>query len=131
MSFVKRFFSSILSVEPQERMKLLFLSMSYFFIIIGYTITRDLHDTDLCFLVGSEYQPMARILSLFVLIVPLFLYAKMVDTLRRYQLLIVISLFYGLSGLVFAYFLGAPGIGMINTEPGAYRVFGWLILLFH
>ena len=130
MHFIKRFFSSILSVEPQERLKLLFLSMSYFCIITSYTITRDLRDTVFVSIVGSEYQPLALIISLFVLIAPLFLYAKMVDSLRRYQLLIVFSLFYGISGLVFAYFLGAPGIGMINTQHSAYRVFGWLFYFF-
>lgn len=130
MGLFKRFFSSILSVEPQERKKLFYLSMSYFFIIIGYTITRDLRDTIFVSIVGSEYQPLARILSLFVLIVPLIFYAKMVDLLRRYQLLIVISLFYGIGGLIFAYLLGTPGIGMINTEHSAYRIFGWLFYFF-
>ena len=76
MGFVKRFFSSILAVEPQERMKLMFLSMSYFFIIIGYTITRDLRDTVFVSIVGSEYQPIARIFSLFVLILPLISLCK-------------------------------------------------------
>lgn len=130
MSFVKRFFSSLLSVEPQERLKLMFLSMSYFFIIIGYTITRDLRDTVFVSIVGSEYQPLAKILSLFALILPLFIYAKMVDSMRRYQLLIAFSLFYGVFGLVFAYLLGAPGIGMINTEHNAFRIFGWLFYFF-
>lgn len=130
MSLGKRFFSSILSVEPQERLKLMFLSICYFFIIIGYTITRDLHDAVFASIVGSEYQPIARIFSLFVLIVPLIFYAKLVDILRRYQLLVVISFFYGISGLVFAYFLGVPGIGMINTEQSAYRIFGWLFYFF-
>jgi ATP:ADP antiporter, AAA family len=130
MSFVKRFFNSILSVEPQERLKLLFLSLCYFFIIIGYTITRDLRDTIFVAIVGSEYQPIAKILSLFAFILPIFLYAKMVDSMRRYQLLIVFSLFYGICGLIFAYYLGVPEIGMVNTEQGPYRFFGWLFYFF-
>lgn len=130
MSFVKRLFSSLLSVEPQERLKLLFLSLSYFFIIIGYTITRDLRETIFMSTVGSEYQPIAKILSLFVLILPLFLYAKMVDMMRRYQLLIAFSLFYGISGLIFTYFLSFPGIGMLNTEHSPFRLFGWLFYFF-
>lgn len=130
MSFVKRFFSSILSVEPQERLKLLFLSLSYFFIIVGYTITRDLRETIFMSTVGSEYQPIAKILSLFVLIVPLFVYAKMVDVMRRYQLLMAVSLFYGIIGLFFAYLIGLPGIGMENTEHSAYRLLGWTFYFF-
>jgi ATP/ADP translocase len=130
MSFLKKFFGSMLSVEPQERLKLMFLSMAYFFVITGYTITRDLRDTVFTKIVGAEYQPWARILALFALILPLFLYSKMVDRLRRYQLLIASSLFYGIGGLAFAYFLGSPGIGMLNTELSCYRIFGWLFYFF-
>jgi AAA family ATP:ADP antiporter len=130
MSCFKRFFGSILSVEPQERLKLMFLSMAYFFVITGYTITRDLRDTVFTKIVGAEYQPWARILALFALILPLFLYSKMVDRLRRYQLLIASSLFYGVGGLAFAYFLGSPGVGMLNTELSPYRIFGWLFYFF-
>jgi AAA family ATP:ADP antiporter len=130
MSFVKRFFGSILSVEPQERLKLMFLSAAYFFVITGYTITRDLRDTVFSKVVGADYQPLARMLSLFALILPLFLYSKMVDRLRRYQLLIASSLVYGIGGLAFAYFLGSPGIGMPNTKLDPYRFFGWLFYFF-
>lgn len=130
MDFFKKFFSSILAVEPQERSKLLFLSIAYACIISSYTITKDLRDTIFVSTVGSEYQPYARILSMFVFIVPLFFYAKLVDRLRRYQLLFIFSIIYGLAGLIFAYYLGDPSIGLLNTHQSAYRIFGWLFYFF-
>lgn len=130
MNFLKKFFSSILAVEPQERSKLLFLSIAYACIISSYTITKDLRDTIFVSTVGSEYQPYARILSMFVFIIPLFFYAKLVDRLRRYQLLFMFSLIYGFAGLFFAYFLGHPSIGILNTQQSVSRIFGWLFYFF-
>lgn len=130
MSFAKSFFSSLFSVEPQERLKLLFLSLCYFCIIFGYTITQNLRETVFVEIVGKEYQPFAKIIGMFALLLPLFLYSKMVDKLRRYQLLCSVSIFYGLTALLFAYFLSDPAIGMINTNKSAYRLFGWLFYFF-
>lgn len=130
MNIIKNFFSSILSVEPQERLKLLFLSLVYACIIGSYTITKDLRDTVFVSIVGTEYQPYAQMIAWAIFIIPLFFYAKLVDSLRRYQLLFVFALFYGVAGLIFAYLLGSPSIGLSNTQQSAYRVFGWLFYFF-
>lgn len=130
MKIIKNFFSSILSVEPQEQLKLLFLSLIYACIIGSYTITKDLRDTVFVSIVGTEYQPYAQMIAWAIFILPLFFYAKLVDRLRRYQLLFVFALFYGIAGLVFAYFLGDHSIGLPNTHQSAYRLFGWLFYFF-
>ena len=67
---------------------------------------------------------------MFVLIVPIFIYSKMVDRMRRYQLLCALSLTYGFVGLLFAYLLGHPSIGLLNTSPSSGRLFGWLFYFF-
>ncbi len=127
---IKDVVGSLLAVDPHERLKLLFLSLSYFFIVMGYTITRDLRDVVFASTVGVEYVPIARILSMIVLIAPLFLYSKLVDRLRRYQLLCYLSLFYGSAGLLFTYFLGHSSIGMLNTSHSAWRLIGWVFYFF-
>lgn len=130
MSFARRIFSSLLSVEPKERLKLFFLSLSYFCIIVSYAITRELRDSIFSAIVGSEYIWKARIIGMVVFIAPLFLYAKMVDRFRRYQLLCILSTFYGLATLVFAWFLGDPGMGLLNTNISSHRIFGWIFYFF-
>lgn len=130
MRFIKRLLSSLLSVEPKERLKLFFLSLAYFCIIVSYAITRELRDSIFSSIVGSEYIWVARIIGWIVFIVPLFLYAKMVDRFRRYQLLCILSTFYGIGSLIFAYFLGDPGIGLLNTSLNSHRLFGWIFYFF-
>ncbi len=127
---VKRLFNSVLAVEPQERMKLLFLSMCYFCIIVAYTVTRDMREIIFTAVVGKDYIPLAGMLGMVVFIAPLFLYSKMVDRMRRYQLLCAVSLFYGIVGLIFAFFLADPAIGMANTNQSVYRIYGWLFYFF-
>jgi len=130
LASVKRTMNSLFAIAPHERLKVLFLTMSYLLIVASYTISREVKDTVFTAIVGSGSIPLARILSMVVLIVPLFFYAKLVDRLRRYQLLCVCALFYGIVGLIFTFFLGHPIIGMLNTNASSNRVFGWLFYFF-
>jgi len=65
-----------------------------------------------------------------MLILPILLYSKMVDKVRRYYLLITYSSLYAILSLVFVFFLGHPTIGLGNTNQSFYRLFGWLFYLF-
>lgn len=114
----------------QERLKFIFLGAVYFFLIFGNSIVKDLKDAIFMNIVGRTYVPLAKILAMFVLIPPIFLYAKIVDKLRRYQLLAFFGAFFGIVGIIFAIFLGHPTIGLINTNTNPYRIFGWLFYFF-
>jgi ATP:ADP antiporter, AAA family len=127
---IKSFFGSLLTIEPHERVKFFMLTMVYFFIIVGYTVSRELKYSIFTAVVGRYYLYHVNVLSMFVVIFPLYVYAKMVDRLRRYQVLCACCLFFGLVGLLFAYLLGHSTIGMSNTNSSVFRVFGWLFYLF-
>ncbi|TET34113.1 hypothetical protein E3J61_03265 [Candidatus Dependentiae bacterium] len=111
----------------QERLKFIFLGAVYFFMIFGNSIIKDLKDVIFMNIVGRTYVPLAKILSMFVLIPPIFLYAKIVDKLRRYQLIAFFGAFFGIVGIILAIFLGNPTIGLMNTNTNPYRLFGWLV----
>jgi AAA family ATP:ADP antiporter len=113
-----------------ERLKLLFLSLLFFLTIGGYTVIRTVKDSLFTNIVGDEYLGWAKMWSIIILIPAILIFSKLVDLMRRYQLLYVYSMFYGLGGLVIAYFIGHPVVGLLNTEPSKYRVFGWLIYFF-
>jgi ATP/ADP translocase len=81
-------------------------------------------------IVGREYIPLARTMVLFGLMPAIFFYSKLVDKVRRYQLLNYCALFFGLFGFAFVYLLGHPVIGLPNTNMGAHRVFGWVFYFF-
>ncbi len=121
---------SKVEVEPYERLKFFFLSTAFFFVIGGYTVAKELRDSIFISIVGKTYIPQAKVLSMFVLIPAIFFYAKLVDSLRRYQLLAFYTAFFGLIGLVFTYYLGHPTIGLSNTQASSNRLFGWFFYFF-
>jgi AAA family ATP:ADP antiporter len=53
-----------------------------------------------------------------------------VDKIRRYQLLIVYSILFGVANLIFAYYIGHPRVGILNTDASPYRLFGWFFYFF-
>ncbi len=127
---IKQLFGGIFDIEPHERLKVLCLTITFFLIIGAYTVTRDLKNAIFISIVGKEYIPWAKVMSMLVLIPAIFLYAKFVDDLRRYQLLCFYSLFFGIASLVFTFFIGHPSIGIANTDTNPHRLFGWLFYFF-
>jgi len=127
---IRKAFESLFKVDRNERLKLLLLSVSFFFIIGGYTIIKELKDSVFLNIVGDDYVPAAKIISMIVLIPAILFYSFLVDKIRRYHLLYVYSILYGILGLIFTYYLGDPVIGIANTESNPSRIFGWLFYFF-
>lgn len=125
-----RFLRSLLSIDPQDRYKLLFLTLSFMLIIGGYTVVRTLRDVLFVSIVGREYIPFARLCSIIMLVPGVMIFSKLVDLVKRYQLLYIYSLIYGLGGLLIALFLQHPTIGLPNDATDSSRLFGWVIYLF-
>ena len=130
MSKISGAFSQIFRVDPQERIKLLMLTITYFLVIASYTIVQAMKDAIFLHVVGEDWLGWVSIASIFVLIPAILFYSYMVDRIRSYQLLYVYSLFYGIVGLIFAYYIGDPQIGIANTTCSSIRVFGWLFYFF-
>lgn len=129
-NYIKRLVKAIINIEQQERLKLFYLTLSFFFIIGAYTLVKDLKDSIFANIVGREYVPLAQWLTMFILIPAILFYSTLVDNIRRYQLLMIYSAIFGITGLVFAFLLGHPSIGMNNTEQSAWRIFGWFFYFF-
>lgn len=123
-------FNFLFGSDAHERLKLLFLSILFFLIIGGYTVIRTLKDSLFTKIVGYEYMNVAKIWSIVILIPAIFLFSKLVDMMRRYQLLYVYSFLYGIGCLVISYCIGHPTIGLLNTETSKYRIFGWVVYFF-
>ncbi len=125
-SLVSAFFGE----DPVERKKILILVFSFFAVIGGYTIIKEFKDTVFMSVVGLDYQPKAKIMAIFLLIPLVFLYSRLVDILQRHQVLIFMSTAYAFVGLVLAYLLGHPTIGLPNTDSSPWRLFGWFFYFF-
>lgn len=124
-SVLERMFSFGLN-NKHERLKFALLTLSFAFIIGSYTIAKELKDSIFVSIVGKEYLPMAKLLVIFLLIPAAMIYSRLIDVLRRYQVLAVYSLLYGVILAVFTFFLGHQTIGLYNTDASSHRLFGWL-----
>jgi len=129
-SWFKKTVKNIFDIEKQERLKVLLLTISFFLIIGAYTVAKELKDSVFLHIVGKSYVPMAKWLFMIVLIPAIFLYSKLVDKMRRYQLLCFLSFLYGIVGITFAFLLGHPTIGLANTDSNVNRLFGWIFYFF-
>ncbi len=113
-----------------ERLKVLFLSSVFFCVVGAYTLARELQCSLFSYVVGKEYIPLAQTVALASLVPMLFLYNRLVDKVRRYQLLCIYSMAFALLGALFTYFIGHPTIGIGNTDTNPYRFFGWFFYFF-
>jgi len=116
--------------KKYDWLKIIFLWAAFFCVIASYTVVKELKNGIFAYIVGKEYIPLARAFSMFVLIPPIFLYSKLVDSVRRYWLVCGFSIFFSITGFIFTYFIGHPEIGLANTDSNQYRLFGWLFYFF-
>ncbi len=129
-SHSKPSFSNDSASGKYETIKITILSCAFFLIIAGYTLVKDLKDSVFLSVIGKEYIPVAKLLGMLVLIPSIFVYSMLVDRLKRNQLLMIYSFIFGFVGLLSAYFVGHPSIGLANTAASPLRIFGWLFYFF-
>jgi AAA family ATP:ADP antiporter len=129
-SRLKTLFAGLLDVEKHERLKVLLLTLTFFLIVGAYTVAKELKDSIFISIVGKDYVPVAKWLTMLIFIIPILIYSKLVDKLRRYQLLSFLSAFFGCIGLIFALLIGHQVIGLPNTNSSPFRIFGWLFYFF-
>lgn len=123
-------FGSEQEARSYDFRKFIFLSLGFFCVVGAYTIVRELKDSVFLFIVGRSYIPLAKGITMFALVPAVFLYSYLVDRMRRYWLLVFYCMLYAVLGLVFAYLLGHPTIGLPNTHQSPYRLFGWIFYFF-
>lgn len=105
------------------------LSLVLMLILGTYWMMRPLKDTVFFKMVGKQYQPLAKLLTL-VLMVPLILfYSKLVDVLEKQKVFYLIAGIYTVLFLSYAYFLSHPTMGISNTTTDKYRILGWVMYL--
>lgn len=130
MNKIRDLLASLISVDKYERLKVILLSLTFLLVIGAYTVIYDLKNSIFMSVVGKEYVPWAKMLSMIVLIPAVVFYAFLVDRLRRHQLLYFYSTIYAIFGILCAYLIGHPTIGLPNTDSSPWRLFGWFFYFF-
>jgi ATP/ADP translocase len=110
--------------------KIILLSIYFFFVFGAYTLFKDLKDSIFMITVGAAYIPQIKAISLFLMIPLVILYSWLSIKISRKNLMIFYSLLYGIGGLCISFFIRHPQIGLLNTISTPYRLFGWITYLF-
>jgi len=114
----------------EELKKFSLLALGFFFLIGSFWPLKILKDGIFINLVGSRYQPDAKILSLFIFFPIVLLFSKLVDFFSKEKLIYFFVGLYGSIGFLFVYLLKHPTIGLANIEQGPHRLLGWFFYLF-
>ncbi len=131
MSGWRKAFNSLWNVNPEERLKTVFLGLAFGCIIFCYSLLKEMKDSVFMQIMGDKsFVPAAKILTIVGLIPMVFLYSKLVDKVRRYQLLCLCVGIYSVIGLICAYLIGHETIGISNGQAGSWRYFGWFFYFY-
>ncbi len=112
------------------QLKIFYLAMTFLLMTMCLVIWRPLKSAVFPKMIGVHFIPDAKLYSLFFVIPLILFYSLLVDWLRRHHLLYCFALFYGIGGLIFAYFLAHPAYGIANTLIAPDRWVGWAFYFF-
>lgn len=126
-------------LTKDELKKFGLLALIFFTIIGSYWLMRVMKDAQFALLVGYSYEPFAKIISVFFVIIALLSYNKLIDLVKKTELFYFICIFFGVSFIVLGYLIGifsaqiAPDItpGFISYFRLAPRnLVGWATYFF-
>jgi AAA family ATP:ADP antiporter len=129
---IMNLFSSVFTgfESPEEKRKFSILAVLFGLTIGVYWLFRPLKDSIFLTMVGREYQPWAKMLSILVTACAVLIYSQLVDKYPRHKLLYGYSVFYALCSIGFAFFIFDPQTGIANTVEDPHRYLGWVFYLF-
>jgi AAA family ATP:ADP antiporter len=129
--FLSNFFNLFLKYKNNSEARKNFILGIAFLLILGcYTIFKELKDLIFVIIVGQEYLPEVKNISYLFMIPLIGIYSWLISKVEKHILFIIYCLFYGIGGLVSAYFILDPKIGIENQIASTSRLFGWIYYIF-
>jgi len=123
---LSRLLSSMFGKFEHGELKKFGILSSILGLIIGvYWAMRPIKDSIFSSIVGIDYQPQAKWISLLVIVPLVILYGKLIDLFPRQKMFYVFVAFYGLAAILFAWAFQHPTIGLANTVEDPTRLVGW------
>lgn len=112
--------------ESVDEVKKFGFLATIFGLIIGvYWTLRPIKDSQFGSVVGGPWLPYAKILSVFVTVILVLVYGKLVDKFPRHKVFYGIVSTYAIIALLFTWGFMHPTIGFTNTVADPYRIIGW------
>jgi AAA family ATP:ADP antiporter len=112
--------------SKDEIIKFSLLGLIFGLIIGCYWTLRPIKDSIFAAMVGVDYQPMAKWLSLVIVSTLVLVYGKLIDTFSRDRVFYILTVIYALAAFAFAWAFSNPEIGLQNTTLDPMRITGWL-----
>ncbi len=113
--------------ESKEEVKKFVILGLLFGLIIGtYWALRPIKDSIFGAVVGIDYQPVAKWLSLLVIFPLVIAYGKLIDKYPRQKVFYILTSIYAVAALIFAYFFSHPVYGITAGAADPSRIIGWL-----
>merc|ERR1719198_2054969 len=109
-----------------EKLRLIWLSGTLFFIIGGYWLLRSIKDPVISTINGVESIPKAKMMSVVVVTVLVFVYNKLIDMFPNHQLFYIVGGTYCALLTIIGLMLSSPTYGIYNTVADPYRPLGWI-----
>lgn len=116
LNLLKRFFFNLFNTSKEESVKLILGGILLALIISSYTLTKELQNTVFSLIVGAKFIPLAKLITVLLLIPAIFLDAIIVDYLKRPQILILYLFLFTIFSFTFCFILPFErlGDGQIN-----------------
>ena len=117
-------------LDHNELKKFILLAFGFFFLVGSYWPLKTLKDSIFANIVGVSYQPIAKVLSLFIFFPLVLIYSRLVDVFSKEKMVYILVTFYAFFGFIFIALFYHPIIGLGNTQPSYDRVLGWAFFLY-
>lgn len=112
-------------------LKIFFTSLIFSLIVFSYSMIKAVKDSVFLSMVGTAYQPWAKILVILTSIVIFMpIYSFIMGRMRRQTLATIFPVIYGIFFIVFGLFLIHPTIGLANKISSPARLLGWISYIF-
>jgi len=95
-------------------------------IVAGFWLLDALKDPILASIVGIEYQPLAKVLSVAITLVVVCSYDFLTSVVDKPSLFHIISVVFGMIFMILASMLSDPHTGLDNHEKSPHRMLGWI-----
>lgn len=111
----------------EEIQKFALLGIVFFFVIGVYWALRAIKDPVFNKFIDTEaYQPVAKVVSMFVIFPLVIFYSKLIDMFKRDRVFYVLmSIYASLAFLFFAIFNYHPTYGLATVVQSPYNLIGW------
>ncbi len=113
--------------ESRDELKKFGFLASIFGLIIGtYWTLRPIKDSIFHAMVGIDYLPYAKMLSLVIIVPLIIIYSKLIDTYPRHKVFYLLISIYAIVAMLFFLAFTNPVLGLSNTVQSPSRIIGWL-----